>query len=409
MPVPASATAPATAPTLVPLAAAAAASQVGRTRLSWSVVPPPQTFAARPELAALGARLFFDGALSEPRGRSCASCHDPAHGFSGSGPAGVPQGSRVGHAAPRNAPSLLYIRYTPPLYLYQDDDSTAPEPRGGLFADGRHDRLADAIAAPLLHPDEMNNRDARAFANKLAATPHAKALRRLFDARVLDDPKRTLKSVGLALEAFLESDAMAPFSSRYDAFIRGQAEMTPLEARGLRLFANPDKGNCASCHVFAPGSSNPTRSLFTDYGYDALAVPRNRALAANRDPLHFDLGLCATARAKEWPDPNQWCGYFKTPSLRNVALRERYMHNGAIGSLHDAVDFYATRSTETSRWYHGTPFDDVPAALRGNVNVNSAPLNRPAGSKPALAPEEIDAIVAFLRTLSDQPLDAGRR
>lgn len=378
-------------------------AQVGQTRLSWSVVPPRQGFAPAPELAALGARLFVDPALSEPRGTSCASCHDPAHAFSGSGSAGVPHGSRAGHDAPRSAPSLRYVRYTPPLYFWQDDDSTAPEPRGGLFADGRHDSIADAVAPPLLHPDEMNNRDARSFAKKLAGTPHAADLRRLFDARVFDDPIRAMKVVGLAIEAYLQSDAMAPFDSRYDDFIRGRGELTLREARGLRLFANPDKGNCASCHVFAPGSSNPTRSLFTDYGYDAIAVPRNRALAANRNPRRFDLGLCTVARARLWPEPAQWCGYFKTPSLRNVALRERYMHNGVFGSLREAVEFYATRSTDPAHWYpKGAPFDDLPADLRVNVNVNSTPINRPAGSKPALDPEEIDAIVAFLKTLSDR-------
>ena len=228
-------------------------------------------------------------------------------------------------------------------------------------------------------------------------------MRRLFDAHVFDDPDRTLQAVGLAIQAYLQSDAMAPFDSRYDDYIRGHGELTPLETRGMRLFANPDKGNCASCHVFAPGASNPTRSLFTDYGYDALAVPRNRALAANRDPKRFDLGLCATARTKQWSDPSQWCGHFKTPSLRNVALRQRFMHNGVFGTLRETVEFYATRSTDPAHWYHGgAPFDDLPAALRANVNVNSAPINRPVGTKPALDAGEIDAIVAFLKTLSDR-------
>jgi cytochrome c peroxidase len=182
----------------------------------------------------------------------------------------------------------------------------------------------------------------------------------------------------------------------------------------MRLFADPDKGNCASCHSFSPGSTNPSRSLFTDYGYDAVGVPRNRALAANADPRHFDLGLCTTAVAKAWPDSAQWCGYFKTPSLRNVAVRARFMHNGALRSLRDAVAFYATRSTDPKRWYPGGHlFDDLPAAAHANVNVNSVPLNRRQGSAPALGEADIDALVAFLGTLTDaryeKPASAAQR
>ena len=83
------------------------------------------------------------------------------------------------------------------------------------------------------------------------------------------------------------------------------------------------------------------------------------------------------------------------------------MHNGQIATLRDVVAFYATRSTRPARWYPpGAKFDDVPARHRRNVNVASLPYNRAEGAAPALD-DDIDAIVAFLKTLTDAPYRRG--
>ena len=191
-----------------------------------------------------------------------------------------------------------------------------------------------------------------------------------------------------------------------DFFVRHTATLTPLEMRGLKIFKDPDKGACDACHRFEDSSNRPWRSLFTDYGYDALAAPRNRAIPANADSLVFDLGLCERkpiGRALASSAPN-WCSQFRTPSLRNVAVRERFMHNGAFTQLRDVVAFYATRSTNPERWYpKGAKFDDVPAKYRANVNVTSLPYNRREGVPPAYDDADVDAIVAFLETLTDAP------
>jgi len=393
-------------------AAVAAASaprelaRVGSTPRLDEIISPVREFQPDPALAALGKRLFFDGGLSRPAGTSCAVCHDPSHGYSGlnGGRDGVARGSRPGHFSPRNTPSLLYVRYVPPLYFYQDDDALAPAPFGGLMADGRADTLARQAALPLLNPDEMNNRTGADVAASLARAPYATEFAARFGPRALHDGATALAAAGAAIEAFLQSDEMAPFTSRYDDFVRGRGQLGAEELRGMALFRNPDKGNCASCHQFSPTSTNPARSPFTDFGYDAIAVPRNRALVPNRDPRHFDAGLCATARTRGWPEPDAWCGWFRTPTLRNVAERGRYMHNGAFGDLREVLRFYATRATAPDDWYpHGDRFDDLPKAQRGNVNANSVPYNRRPGAPPAFDDAEIDAIVAFLRTLSDRP------
>lgn len=377
----------------------------GTPKVAAKVDATAAVFRPDPALVTLGRRAFFDARLSMPRGQSCASCHDPARAFSATLPAstpGVTQGSRPGHFSLRNPPSLLYVRYVPRRHFYQDDDAPAASPFGGLFADGRADTLAEQVRGPLLDPNEMNNGTPAGLLRNVNGTDLAPALAAQFGPDVRRDPEALLRALGAALQAYMQSDEMAPFTSRFDDYLRRRTPLTVQETRGLALFKNPDKGNCMSCHTLSDTASRPERSLFTDFGYDAIAVPRNRALPANRDPKHFDNGLCDTARRLRWPEPTQWCGYLRTPGLRNVAVRQRFMHNGVFSTLRDAVAFYNTRSIDPGKWYRGGKvFDDVPAAYRDNINVNSPPMNRKPGMPAALTDGEIDDIVAFLRTLTD--------
>jgi cytochrome c peroxidase len=388
---------------------AASAAVAGTPQLS-AMPDAAGPFSPAPARVALGRQVFFDTRLSEPAGTSCASCHNPAQGFAGNhgSRVGVALGSRPDLVGRRNVPSALYAAYVPPLFFYQDDDALAPTPFGGLFTDGRADSVAELVRQPLRDPLEMHNRSDAAIARKLRTAPYADGFKRVFGPDVFTTTASTLAALGAAMDAFLQSREMAPFSSRYDAWVQGKVKLTSQELRGLKLFKDPDRGNCASCHKFNETSTNPARSLFTDFGYDAIAVPRNRAIPANRDARRFDEGLCATGRAKGWKEPEQWCGYFRTPSLRNVAARERYMHNGVFSDLRDVVAFYATRSIEPERWYKdGRLFDDVAPRHLGNVNVATMPYNRRKGMKPALDDADIDAIVAFLRTLTDAPFEAS--
>jgi cytochrome c peroxidase len=360
------------------------------------------------EQIALGREIFNDRNLSEPPGTACASCHDPATAYSSQNGSrnGLPRGSRRDHFARRTAPSLLYLRYIPTFRFHQEGDDPGAQPFGGLFWDGRVDALRDLGRQPLLNPDEMNNRDGRRVAGAIRRGPYGGAFARAFPG-ALDEPEATLAAVGRALEAFLVTDEMAPFSSKYDAFIRGRASLTPEEAEGLRLFKDPAKGGCAGCHTLNDAIRDPVASMFTDSGYEAVAIPANARAPRPRKP---DLGLCErTDQTAPTNDP-AYCLYFRTPSLRNVAVRASYMHNGAFGSLRDVVVFYATRATDPKRWYRsGIPFDSVPAKYRARVNATSPPYNRKPGDPPALDAREIDAVVAFLRTLTDAPYRARAR
>ncbi|HTQ07039.1 MAG TPA: cytochrome c peroxidase [Polyangiaceae bacterium] len=363
-------------------------------------VTTPLRAADEATLVALGRALFVDTELSSPRGTSCASCHDPARAFSGTNGStlGVPRGSRAGHFARRSAPSLLYLKYVPSFRFVQTGDDPGLSPTGGFFWDGRADSIRTLTRQPLLNPDEMNVAGGGALAATLRQRPYGAEFEAAFP-RALADPEATLGAVGEAVEAFLTADDMAPFSSRFDDFVRGTTRLTPDELRGLALFKDATKGGCAGCHQVDDASHDPTRSLFTDFGFDAPGVPANPRLPPGRNP---DLGLCERADPLTSTSEPRYCVNFRTPSLRNVAVRPSFMHNGAFTSLRAVVAFYATRDTNPKRWYpSGVRFDGVPAEFRRQINVTTPPYDRRPGDPPALDDAEIDAIVSFLKTLTD--------
>jgi cytochrome c peroxidase len=154
----------------------------------------------------------------------------------------------------------------------------------------------------------------------------------------------------------------------------------------------------------AETSTNPAESMFTDYGYDAVAVPRNRDLPGNRSAASFDLGLCERKNKTTPSNDKRWCSSFRTPSLRNVAVRDSFGHNGIFKTLREVVVFYARRAVAPDLVYPpGQRFDDVPPRYRGNVNIYSPIYNKREGSPPPMNDEDIDAVVAFLGTLTDAP------
>jgi cytochrome c peroxidase len=357
----------------------------------------------------VGQSIFLDTSLSDPPGTSCASCHDPGHAFSGSNGSviGVAQGSRPGHFARRNAPSVLYIRYVPSFHFaLEDDDDLEPTPFGGLTWSGRADTVAEFVRLPLFDADEMHNKSEAEIAGKLRAAPYALDLAREYPG-ALESPTSAMKALGEALQAFLTSETMSPFTSKFDEYLRGKAQLTPLEMKGLDVFRNREKGACNHCHLMYEGSNRPESSLFTSYAFDSVGVPRNRAIPANADAKRYDLGLCERTQKAVPSSDAKWCGAFRIPSLRNVAVRQRFMHNGAFSKLRDVVAFYATRSTNPARWYaHGKKFDDLPESYRHNVNTLALPYNRHESDPPAMDDADIDAIVAFLETLTDAPYAA---
>ena len=304
-------------------------------------------------------------------------------------------------------PSLRYLQAVPPftrhLFATSDegDESVDQGPSGGLTWDGRVDRGRDQARIPLLSTFEMANTSAADVAARVLAAPYAGNARRL----AAEGGEDVFDAALEALEAYEEDPAVfAPYTSRYDAVLRDTGRLTPEEQRGLDAFNDPRKGNCATCHPSRPDRRG-IPPAFSDYGFVALGVPRNPDISANADPRYFDLGLCGPLRA-DVAEHAEYCGRFRTPTLRNVATRSVFFHNGVAHTLRDVVAFYATRDSQPARWYgrgaDGAPqrFDDLPAEYRGNVEM-SAPFGQRPGGRPSLSDDDVDAIVAFLETLTD--------
>ena len=351
--------------------------------------------------AHLGSRLFRDTTLSEPQGTSCASCHDPERAFGGNhgSHVGVPLGSQAGVLGLRNTPSVMYGSFAPAFSLVIDADGATPT--GGQFLDGRVDTQADQAKLPLLSAAEMNNPDRATVVGKVAVASYADEFRAEYGADIFSRVDDAFDAIARSLQDYQHSAEFHPFSSRYDDYLRGHDTFSAQERRGMSLFFNGDKGNCVGCHVANQSDPDPTQSLFTDFTYDILGVPRNAAIPANSDPVFFDLGLGGPKRTPPNSDP-AFNGAFKVPTLRNVAVKEAFMHNGVFNHLSDVVAFYVTRDTDPDRWYPpGAKFNDLPLADHGNVNTSEVPYDRHLGEAPRLNAQEIADLTAFLRTLTD--------
>jgi cytochrome c peroxidase len=353
--------------------------------------------------AALGEKIFSDASLSTSGQMSCATCHSRLTAHATNDPDDVVPagGAALVTAGFRNAPSLRYLSLTPAFFF--DNEGT---PTGGFDRDGRADSLLVQAERPFLAAHEMANESVSAVIEKIKGATYADEFRRVFGAGILDSPDEAFDRVRFSLARYQqEDDEFHPFDSKYDLFLAGEVALTARESRGLALFNDPDKGNCAACHPSDRGT-NGAPPLFTDFTYDNIGVPRNAAIPANGDSGYFDLGLCGPFRT-DLALRTDLCGAFKVPTLRNVAVTAPYFHNGRFKTLRDVIAFYVRRDTNPEEWYPFAPdgsvnkFDDLPAAYRANVNTSEVPYNRKPGDPPALSPDEIDLVVEFLQTLTD--------
>jgi cytochrome c peroxidase len=416
-----------------------------------SAPPPPSS--GESLAAAAGKAIFFDTSLSASGKQACGTCHVPSRAYTGDPTTdhGLPVplgGANMDQTGFRNAPSLVYASFTPPFSL-------ADGPVGGFFRDGRASSLAAQAVQPFVTAFEMANQDATEVVGRLQNSAASRAaFVAAYGEAVLADPETALDDMGLALAAYeTEDPSFHPFSSKYDYWLLGQADLTTQEKAGLDLFNDPTKGNCTACHPSqAQGySSHP---LFTDFTFDNIGVPRNWNIPANTPgtvaPVdvpadaeypYYDMGLCGPMKssptdANARPDlsaTTSLCGIFKVPTLRNVAITAPYFHNGAFSNLHQVLEWYVTRDINNDSGGNnpnpvaagpagnpyvaagsfyltpsGTPdlyeYNDLPVEYDANVNVGEIPYTPPTfggGQAPTLTAGEIDQIVAFLCTLTD--------
>ena len=400
---------------------------------------PPAVRVVKLSLAAqVGKKMFFDQSLSGSGKMSCATCHDPKSAYGPPNDLAVQLGgANLTEAGFRAVPSLRYKEYTPAYadLLDNPDGISAPGPGGGFTMDGRASTLAEQAKIPLLDPHEMANVSAADVVKKIQASAYVALFQQAFGSNALSDTNVAFDSAVKALEAFQREDiSFHPYSSKYDLYAGNKigGTLTAAETRGLRVFADPKTGNCASCHYQGAGL-NGSVALFTDFSYEAISVPRNPDIPANKNPVYYDMGVCGPLRKDHLPGSpsaaNTFCGMFKAPTMRNVATRKVFFHNGAMHSLLQVIQFYNTRDTMPQIWYPTVggvakkvndanfptfgliktqyeggklqKYNDLPAAYRANIDTQLPLDGRKPGSAPPMSEKDVADLVCFLGTLTD--------
>ena len=416
-------------------------------------------------LETLGKDIFFDKNLSNPSGVSCASCHNPEAGYAGSVDSKINEKYGVGIGAlhtrceNRNPPTITYSKFCPagPPVFNQGLQSYV----GGFFRDGRKPDLKSQVRLPLMHPNEMNNNidnvpAPQLVVEKIRTAEYAPLVRQVFGANVFNQPTdKILDCVADAVTAFESSKEVSPFSSKYDAYLAGKAQLTPSEKNGFELVTGFETGSpnmrmhksaqCAVCHTIQI-EHDKGPDLWTQYCYTNIGVPKNLGnpyyYETNRqtnplgyNPLgwdYIDLGLGGFLYPEKGLPPGNIGpgnngqgdflsvnGVFKVPTLRNVDKRpypgfvKAYMHNGYFKSLKDIVHFYNTRNltsvpgeiidfTKDNPYQSlkGKPIWPAPEYAAPVTLVNPTGQSGGIGNLGLTEAEEAD-IVAFLKTLSD--------
>lgn len=394
----------------------------------------------------LGKYLFFDK-ISTPAGfMSCATCHAPRAGWVGAIGGINLHGSVYRGADPRRfgnrkPPSSAYASFSPVFHYDTAEELFV----GGVFWDGRAtgERLgspvADQALGPPLNPVEQNMPSAQAVCDHVAGSRYASLFDRVYGAGKLDCSDAGFEStydlIGLSIGAYEASAEVNSFSSRFDKYWRactaagtppntpeacglGDGEKAALDPNGVlteQEFAGLIEFGeyCSGCHVSHTEDGAPP--IFTDHTFDNIGVPRNpenpfyrmdTVFLDDGEPINpegeawVDLGLGGFLRSRpEWAamaDEND--GKHRVPTIRNVDARpgngfpKAYMHNGALKSLKEVVHLYNTRDVASENW----PLPEV------NRNVNREEFEgKPLGNFE-LSDEEEDAIVAFMKTLTDE-------
>ncbi len=340
----------------------------------------------------LGQQLFFDTALSKNRTQSCASCHEPGQAFidtRGKGVAAAVSLGDDGHSlGDRNAPTASYAASIPAFHLKSNGIYA-----GGLFLDGRAATLADQAEGPPLNPIEMGMESEAAVVKRLQENPvYVESLQQLYGKEIFTDAKQAYKAMADAIAAFEKTALFNPYDSKYDRELRGEYTFTNQEELGRTLFFSQQFTNCNQCHQLET-TPNRAGEVFTNFEYHNIGVPENKALRAMNGVKVLDEGLF------QHPDVNDPAqrGKFRTSTLRNVAVTGPYMHNGVFEDLRTVVLFYNKFNSKAARRQinpeTGETWGDPEIAE--NISMDLLTFG------PALDDRRVDALVAFMKTLTD--------
>ncbi|MEW8695701.1 MAG: cytochrome c peroxidase [Candidatus Thiodiazotropha sp.] len=355
----------------------------------------PQSTAGFETVEALGQALFFDKNLSWNRTQACATCHSPESGFADGRDNGVGGAVSLGDdgrsLGDRNAPTAAYAAFSPAFRLNDKGNYV-----GGQFHDGREQDLAGQAGGPPVNPIEMGMPDKAAVVQRLMESDaYITAFKQFYGEEIFEDAERAYAAMAGSIAAFEKTELFAPFDSKYDRYLRGEYELTTQEDLGMTLFFSQQFSNCNLCHQLKrlPGSEGET---FSNYEYHNIGVPENRAVRRLNGVAedHVDRGLLDNPRV----DDAGQAGKFKVPTLRNVAVTGPYMHNGVFEELRTVVMFYNKYNSRSAKNRINPESGEKWAVAEVNDNISLKELE----TGPALNKKRIDALVAFMRILTDR-------
>lgn len=311
-------------------------------------VPPDNPLTE--EAFALGRRLFYDPLLSGDNRVACANCHIQALAFSDgvARPIGL-----SGDELDFNSMSLANLLWGQTRF----------------FWNGRAESLEQQALMPIQHPEEM----AQDLDELVAELRRVKLYRRMFSSAYGDVSAGNLAK---ALATFMR--LLISQNSKYDRFLRGEVKLTEQEEYGRKLFmAHPDTkvslrgGNCIDCHSqFLTSGFRDQLDGFSNNGLDPDETLADGLMAVTGNSAHK--------------------GFFKVPTLRNIAVTAPYMHDGRFATLEDVMHHY-NDGIKHSRTLS-------PLILEADNAKNS----KDATIGLRLTPVEMAAIIAFLHTLTDE-------
>jgi cytochrome c peroxidase len=347
--------------------------------------------------AELGQILFLDPAFSVNRTMSCSTCHEPAKGFTDQRVSNikgiVSLGDDGASLGSRNTPMAAYAHTSPSFHF----DEQLQEYVGGQFLDGRANTLADQVMGPPLNPVEMGLPDAQTLVERLKENPfYVTTFKRLYGDKVFETSSAdkvlpAFQGFANAIQAFESTEQFASYDSKYDRFLKGEYQLTVLEDLGRTLFFSNNNVNCSSCHVLKAEDSK--KEPFTNHQYRNIGVPSNIELMklGHLKPDFIDHGLLENPAVNDL----KYDGKFKNPSLRNVAVTGPYMHNGVFKELRTVIEFYD---------HYNNPERNINPETGLPWRAPEVPLtvDKTDLTAHALTDRKIDALVAFMKILTDK-------
>lgn len=338
----------------------------------------------------LGRILFFDVNLSKNRTQSCATCHNPNAGFVDDRDNGVKKMASLGDdgksLGDRQAPTASYAKFSPTFHF----DEKTKKYVGGQFWDGREATLEGQAGGPPLNPVEMGMSDKKAVVDRLKENSlYVDSFKKIFGADIFKNDDKAYEAMTIAIASFERTDEFSPFDSKYDRYLKGEYDLTPLEDLGKSIFFSNNNNSCANCHVLK--GEDKEGETFTNYQYHNIGTPANNELRAKNGVKAIDEGLLANSNVSDVAQK----GKHKVPTLRNVAVTAPYMHNGVFKDLKTVVEFYDKYNNKDRNIDPETnkPWDEPE--VKDNISLQELKANK-------LTDRKIEALVAFMKLLTDK-------